>query len=145
MGPDVRKTEERLAAFTATRRCIKVASGTEGVLMALMALGVGPGDVMITTPVAFVARAEVMVLLGAKPLFVDVEPDTANLDAALIEARITPRTRAIMPVSLYGQPADKDAINEIAAWQGGAPSRTRRKASARPTGAAGSAAFPRWG
>jgi UDP-2-acetamido-2-deoxy-ribo-hexuluronate aminotransferase len=115
LGPEVRELEERLAAYTGARHCITVASGTEALLMALMALGVKPGDEVITTPFTFVAPAEMVVLLGATPVFVDVEADTANIDAAKIEAAITARTRAILPVSLYGQPADMDEINAIAA------------------------------
>lgn len=114
MGPEVAELEERLAAFAGARHCVTCASGTEALLIALMALSIGPGDEVITTPFSFVASAEVIVLAGATPLFVDVEPDTANIDASLIEARISPRTKAIMPVSLYGQPADMDAINALA-------------------------------
>lgn len=121
MGPEVRELEERLEIFTGARHCITVASGTEALLIVLMALGVGPGDEVITTPFTFVATAEVIVLLGAKPVFVDIEPDTCNIDAALIEAAITPRTKAIMPVSLYGQAADMDAINAVAARHGNIP------------------------
>jgi UDP-2-acetamido-2-deoxy-ribo-hexuluronate aminotransferase len=95
-----------------------VASGTEALLISLMALGIGAGDEVITTPFTFVATAEVIVLLGAIPVFVDIEPDTCNMDARLIEAKITPKTKAIMPVSLYGQPADMDEINAIAAKYG---------------------------
>jgi UDP-2-acetamido-2-deoxy-ribo-hexuluronate aminotransferase len=98
-----------------------VASGTEALLMSLMALGIQSGDEIITTPFTFVATAEVMVLLGAKPIFVDIEPDTCNIDASLIEAKITEKTKAIMPVSLYGQTADMDAINAIAAKHGNIP------------------------
>jgi UDP-2-acetamido-2-deoxy-ribo-hexuluronate aminotransferase len=83
-----------------------------------MTLGIGPGDEVITTPFTFIATAEVIALLGATPVFVDVEPDTCNMDAALIEAAVTPKTRAIMPVSLYGQPADMDEINTVAARHG---------------------------
>src|SRR5438128_10420176 len=82
-----------------------------------MALDIKPGDEVITTPFTFIATAEMIVLLGAKPVFVDVEPETANIDASKLEAAITGRTRAIMPVSLYGQPADMDEINAIAARQ----------------------------
>ena len=115
MGPEVRELEEKLEACTGARHCVTVASGTEALLIALMALGVKAGDEVITTPFTFVATAEMIVLLGAKPVFVDAEEDTANIDAARIESAITPRTRAIMPVSLYGQPADMDEINAIAA------------------------------
>jgi UDP-2-acetamido-2-deoxy-ribo-hexuluronate aminotransferase len=118
MGPEVRELEEKLAAYTGAAHCITVASGTEALLISLMALGIKAGDEVITTPFTFVATAEVIALLGATPVFVDIEPDTCNIDAGLIEAAITPRTRAIMPVSLYGQPADMDEINAIAARHG---------------------------
>jgi UDP-2-acetamido-2-deoxy-ribo-hexuluronate aminotransferase len=118
MGPEVAELEGRLAAFTGARHCVTCASGTEALLIALMALGIGPGDEVITTAFSFVATAEVVVLLGARPVFVDVEPDTANIDVALIEARIGPRTKAIMPVSLYGQPADMDELNAVAERHG---------------------------
>ena len=121
MGPEVKELEDKLAAFTGAKHCITCASGTEALLMSLMALGIGPGDEIVTTPFTFVATAEVIVLLGAKPVFVDVEPDTGNINADLIEAAITPRTKAIMPVSLYGQTADMDAINAIAAKHGNLP------------------------
>jgi UDP-2-acetamido-2-deoxy-ribo-hexuluronate aminotransferase len=114
MGPEVKDLEEKLAHYTGAKHCITVASGTEALLIALMALGVKPGDEVITTPFSFIATAEVIVLLGARPVFVDIEPDTCNINVALIEAKITPRTRAIMPVSLYGQPADMDEINALA-------------------------------
>lgn len=121
MGPEVAELEERLAAYTGAKHCITVASGTEALLISLMALGIGPGDEVITTPFTFVATAEVIVLLGATPVFVDIESDTCNIDAKLIEAVITPRTKAIMPVSLYGQPADMDEINAIATRHGNIP------------------------
>ena len=115
MGPEVRELEDRLAARTGARHCIAVASGTEALLIALMALGVKPGDEVVTTPFTFAATAEMIALIGARPVFVDVEADTANIDVAKLEAAITPRTRAILPVSLYGQPADMDELNAIAA------------------------------
>ena len=118
LGPEVRELEERLASYVNSAHCISVASGTEALLIALMALEIGPGDDVITSPFTFVSTAEVIALVGATPVFVDVEPDTANMDAALLEAAITPRTKAIMPVSLYGQPADMDEISAIAARRG---------------------------
>jgi UDP-2-acetamido-2-deoxy-ribo-hexuluronate aminotransferase len=115
MGPEVEELEDRLAGWTGAKHCIAVASGTEALLIALMALGVKPGDEVVTTPFTFVATAEMIALIGAKPVFVDVEADTANIDVSKLEAAITPRTRALLPVSLYGQPADMDEINAIAA------------------------------
>jgi UDP-2-acetamido-2-deoxy-ribo-hexuluronate aminotransferase len=115
LGPEVPELEERLAAYTGSEHCITVASGTEALLIALMALDVKPGDEVITTPFTFIATVEMIVLIGAKPVFVDVQQDTCNIDPTKIEAAITPRTRAIMPVALYGQPADMDEINAIAA------------------------------
>jgi len=115
MGPEVKELEEKLQAYTAAKHCITVASGTDALLISLMALGIQPGDEVITTPFTFVSTAEVIVLLGAKPVFVDIEPDTCNIDASKIEAKITCNTKAIMPVSLYGQVADMDEINAIAA------------------------------
>jgi UDP-2-acetamido-2-deoxy-ribo-hexuluronate aminotransferase len=114
MGPEVKELEDRLSAYTGAKHCITVASGTEALLISLMAIGIKPGDEVITTPFSFIATAEVIVLLGAKPVFVDIEPDTCNINASLIEAKITDKTKAIMPVSLYGQPADMDEINLIA-------------------------------
>jgi UDP-2-acetamido-2-deoxy-ribo-hexuluronate aminotransferase len=115
LGPEVPEMEARLAAYTGAKHCISCASGTEALLMSLMALGIGPGDEVITTPFTFVATAEMIVLAGAKPVYVDIERDTCLIDATKIEAKITPRTKAIIPVSLYGQVADMDAINAIAA------------------------------
>jgi UDP-2-acetamido-2-deoxy-ribo-hexuluronate aminotransferase len=115
MGPEVRELEEKLEAYTGARHCVSVASGTEALLIALMGLGIKAGDEVITTPFTFIATAEMIVLLGAKPVFVEVEDETANIDASRIAAAITPHTRAIMPVALYGQPADMDEINAIAA------------------------------
>lgn len=118
MGPEVVELQQRLAEYTSAKHCITCASGTEALLIALMALDVKPGDEVITTPFTFVATAEMIVLLGARPVFVDIEPDTCNIDAGKIEAAVTARTRAIMPVSLYGQPADMEEINAIAAKHG---------------------------
>ena len=118
MGPEVAELEQALAAFTGSRHCVTVASGTEALLIALMALGIGPGDEVVTSPFTFAATGEVIVLVGARPVFVDVEPDTCNLDVCQLEAAITPRTKAIMPVSLYGQVADMAEINAIAARHG---------------------------
>lgn len=118
MGPEVRELEEKLAAYTGAKHCITVASGTEALLIALMAIGLRPGDEVITTPFTFAATAEVIVLLGGVPVFVDIEPDTCNIDVSLIEAMVTSRTRAIIPVSLYGQCADMDEINAIAGRRG---------------------------
>ena len=118
MGPEVKELEAQLAARTGAKHCITVASGTEALLIALMALDLKPGDEVITTPFTFAATAEMIVLIGGVPVFVDIEPDTGNLDAALIDAAVTPRTRAIMPVGLYGQVADMDAINAVAARHG---------------------------
>lgn len=118
MGPEVAELEDRLSAYVGTEHCITVASGTEALLISLMAMGLKPGDEVITTPFTFAATAEVIVLLGGKPVFVDIEPDTCNIDASLIEARITDRTRAIMPVGLYGQCADMDNINAVATRHG---------------------------
>ena len=118
LGPEVAELETALATFTGSKHCITVASGTEALLIALMALDIQPGDEVITTPFTFAATAEMIVLAGGKPVFVDVEADTANIDVRLIEAKITPRTKAIMPVSLYGQVADMQEINAIAARHG---------------------------
>ncbi len=118
MGPEVKELELALAQRVGAAHCITVSSGTEALLIALMALDLQPGDEVITTPFTFAATAEMIVLLGGKPVFADIERDTCNIDAALVEAKITARTRAIMPVSLYGQVADMQAINAIAARHG---------------------------
>ena len=121
MGPEVAELEQKLATYTGSKHCITCASGTEALLMSLMALGIGPGDEVITTPFTFAATAEMIVLAGATPIFVDIERDTCLIDASLIEAKITPRTKAIMPVSLYGQVCDMDEINALAARHGNIP------------------------
>jgi len=118
MGPEVAELETQLAAYVGSKHCISVASGTDALLIAMMALGIKAGDEIITTPFTFIATGEMIALIGAKPVFVDIDPRTYNLDPALLEAAITPRTKAIMPVSLYGQCADFDAINEIACRHG---------------------------
>jgi len=121
LGPEVKELEIALCQLTGARHCITCASGTEALLMALMALDIGPGDEVITTPFTFAATAEMIVLLGATPVFIDVEPDTGLMDARLIDAAITERTRAIMPVSLYGQVCNMDAINAVAQRHGNLP------------------------
>ena len=118
LGPEVGELEEKLAAYTGARHCITVANGTDALQIAQMALGIGLGDEVITPGFTYIATAETVALLGARPVFVDVDPRTCNLDPALLEAAITPRTRAIIPVSLYGQCADYDAINAIAERHG---------------------------
>ncbi|GHD67372.1 aminotransferase DegT [Luteimonas padinae] len=118
LGPEVAELEEKLADYTGAKYCISVANGTDALQIALMALGVGPGDEVITPGFTYIATAEAAAVLGAKPVYVDIDPRTYNLDPALLEAAITPRTKAIIPVSLYGQCADYDAINAIAARHG---------------------------
>jgi UDP-2-acetamido-2-deoxy-ribo-hexuluronate aminotransferase len=118
MGPEVAELETRLADYTGAKHCITVASGTEALVISLMALGIKPGDEVITTTFSFIATAEAIVLVGATPVFVDIDPKSCNLDPSLVEARVTSRTRAIMPVSLFGQPADMDEINTIAKRHG---------------------------
>jgi UDP-2-acetamido-2-deoxy-ribo-hexuluronate aminotransferase len=114
MGPEIKQLENVLAEFVGVKHVIANASGTDALLMALMALDIGPGDEVITSPFSFFATAEVIELCHAKSVFVDIDPLTYNLDADLLEAAITPKTKAIMPVSLYGQTADMAKINAIA-------------------------------
>lgn len=118
LGPEVAELEEKLAAFVGAKYCITVANGTDALQIVQMALGIGPGDEVITPGFTYIATAETVALMGAKPVYVDVDPRTYNLDPLLLEAAITPRTKAIIPVSLYGQCADYDAINAIAAKYG---------------------------
>ncbi len=114
LGPEVREVEEKLAQYTGSKHCVTVSSGTDSLLIALMALGIGAGNEVITVPYTWISTAEVIALLGAKPVFVDIRPDTWNMDETLLESAITEKTKAIMPVSIYGQCPDMDAINEVA-------------------------------
>jgi UDP-2-acetamido-2-deoxy-ribo-hexuluronate aminotransferase len=118
MGKEVDALEVELAAYVGAKHAISCSSGTDALLLALMALDIGAGDEVITTPFTFIATAEVIALLGAKPVFVDIDEKTYNMDPSKIEAAITPKTKAIMPVSLYGQCADMDEINAIGAKHG---------------------------
>lgn len=118
LGPEVAELEEKLAHYTGARHCITCANGTDALQIAQMAIGIGPGDEVITPGFTYIATAETVALLGAKPVYVDIDPRTYNLDPALLEAAITPCTKAIVPVSLYGQCADFDAINAIAERHG---------------------------
>jgi len=114
LGEEVDILEKELQNFTEAKYAISCSSGTDALLLALMALDIQPDDEIITTPFTWISTAEMMALIKAKPVFVDIEPDTYNMDANLIEAAITKKTKAIMPVSLYGQPADMDTIQTIA-------------------------------
>jgi len=114
MGEEVRELERALEEFTGAKHAITCSSGTDALLLAMMAMDIQPDDEIITTPFTFIATAETIALMKAKPVFVDIESDTFNIDANLIEAAITDKTKAIMPVSLFGQPADMDAIQAIA-------------------------------
>lgn len=118
LGPEVAELEARLAAYTGAKCCISVANGTDAIQIALMALGVGPGDEVITPAFSYVAVAEAVALLGATPVYADVDGVIFNLDPDRVEAAVTPKTKAIVPVSLYGQCADYDAINAVAERHG---------------------------
>lgn len=115
MGPEIAELESRLADYVGVKHCIGAASGTDTLLIAMMALGIGAGDEVITVPYTWISTAEMIALLGAKPVFVDIDPRIWNLDPAKLEAAITPKTKAIMPVGIFGQVADMEAINAIAA------------------------------
>lgn len=114
LGPEVDELEQRLSEYVESDYCVAVASGTDALLIALMALDVHSGDEVITTPFSFISTAETIALLGAVPVFVDIDPFNYNLDHTKIEAAITSKTKAILPVSLYGQPANFSAINDLA-------------------------------
>jgi len=121
MGPEIKELEEKLAQYVGTRYAVGVASGTDALLMLLMTYEIGPGDAVFTTPFTFIATAEVIQLLGATPVFADIQPDTFNIDPAKLEAVIEKtaaegrlKPRGIIPVDIFGQPADYDAINAIA-------------------------------
>jgi UDP-2-acetamido-2-deoxy-ribo-hexuluronate aminotransferase len=118
LGAETVELESELARYVGAKHCVAASSGTDTLLIALMAYGIGPGDEVITAPFTFIATGEMIALAGAKAVFVDIEARTYNIDPALIERAITPRTKAIMPVSLYGQCADFDAINAIARKHG---------------------------
>jgi UDP-2-acetamido-2-deoxy-ribo-hexuluronate aminotransferase len=118
LGPEVTELEEKLAAYTGAKYCITCGNGTDALQIAQMALDIGPGDEVITPGFTYIATAETVALLGAKPVYVDIDPRTYNLDPSKLEAAITSRTKAIIPVSLYGQCADFDAINAIAEKHG---------------------------
>lgn len=115
LGPEVHELEEKLSAYTGAKYCITCANGTDALQIAQMAFGIGPGDEVITPGFTYIATAETVAVLGAKPIYVDINPKTYNLDVEQLEAAITPRTKAIIGVSLYGQCADFDTINAIAA------------------------------
>ena len=114
LGEEVQAFEQEFAAYCGVKHCVAVNSGTSALHLALLTAGVGPGDEVITTPNTFIATAEAISYTGAKPVFVDIDPRTANLDPAYVAAAVTPRTRAILPVHLYGLPAEMDAIQEVA-------------------------------
>ena len=118
LGPEVHELEERLSEYCGAKYCITCANGTDALQIAQMAFSIGPGDEVITPGFTYIATAETVALLGAKPVYVDVNPKTYNLDVEKLEAAITPRTKAIIPVNLYGQCADFDAINAVAAKYG---------------------------
>ena len=118
MGPEIKQLEDKLAAYVGVPHALTTASGTDSLEIALRALDIGPGDEVITVPFTWISTAEVIGQVGARPVFIDIEADTYNMDPDLLEAAITPRTKAIMPVSLFGQMANYERINEIAAKHG---------------------------
>jgi dTDP-4-amino-4,6-dideoxygalactose transaminase len=114
LGPEVKAFESEVAAYIGVKHAVGVASGTDALHLAMLALGIGPGDEVITTPFTFIATVDMMMHAGARPIFVDIDPKTCNIDSSLIEARITKKTRAILPVHLYGLPVEMDQILALA-------------------------------
>lgn len=114
MGPEVKELEERLADYVGVKHCVSASSGTDTLLISLMALGIKSGDEVVTVPYTWISTAEVIALIGAKPVFVDIEEGSWNMNPALLEAAITAKTKAIMPVGIYGQTANMSEINSIA-------------------------------
>ena len=125
-GPRVKRLEERFAEVCGTRYAVATSSGTTALHIALLAHDIGPGDEVITTPFTFISTVNAILFVGAKPVFVDIEEETFNINPALIEAAVTPRTRAIIPVHLYGYPCDMDAVMEIAQRHDRSAERSRR-------------------
>ena len=121
MGPELDELEERLKNYVGTRHCIGASSGTDTLLIAMMALGIGPGDEVITVPFTWISTAEMIALIGATPVFVDIDETTWNMDVSKLESAITEKTKAIMPVGIFGQTADMTGINEIASRSGNLP------------------------
>ncbi|MEO1831476.1 MAG: DegT/DnrJ/EryC1/StrS family aminotransferase [Akkermansiaceae bacterium] len=121
MGPELDELEERLKNYVGTRHCIGASSGTDTLLIAMMALGIGPGDEVITVPFTWISTAEMIALVGATPVFVDIDETTWNMDVSKLESAITEKTKAIMPVGIFGQTADMTGINEIASRNGNLP------------------------
>ena len=114
LGPQVKAFEQEMADYCGCQYAIGVGSGTDALHLSLLALGIGPGDEVITTPFTFIATTEAIGMVGAKPVFVDIDPRTFNIDVSQIEAAITPHTKAILPVHLYGQPCEMDTIMDLA-------------------------------
>ena len=114
MGPEINELEDKLARYVGVKHCISVANGTDALLIAMLALGIKASDEVITSPFTFIANSEMITLLGAKPVYVDINEKTYNIDSSQIEKAITSKTKAIMPISMYGQCSNMNEINEIA-------------------------------
>jgi len=121
LGPEIEEMEKMLASYVGTKHCIGASSGTDTLLIALMALGIGPGDEVITVPYTWISTVEMITLIGARPVLVDIDERTMNMDPSLVEAAITDRTKAIMPVGIYGQTAPMNEIVAIAKRNGSIP------------------------